>query len=170
MTALSLPWVQPTHLLDLIRETSRVFVGSRIQIPVWRLLGAAIGAIGGPPFFSSAEIGDVDEDIVVVDFDHSIMSPTNDYVSGVTIKVNTISQVIVSGVRQTNQRFVHYTLAALLEPNDVVTWEYNSGPGNITDFCDNDLANVAAQDVTNNIGTGLQYQMESNSAHVPVLI
>ena len=101
------------------------------------------------PLYSSAEIGTVNAYTVVATFDQNITA--SNYATGVTIKVNTVSQTITSATRQANHAIVHYVIPVLWHGSgDTVTWEYTGG--NIVAEDDaTALANVSAQAVTNNV-------------------
>lgn len=100
-----------------------------------------------PPLYSSGEIGTVDASTVVITFDQNITA--SNYATGVTIKVNTVTQVISSATRQANHAIVYYVIPEA-EEGDTVTWQYTGG--NIAAEDDaTALATVTAQNVTNNI-------------------
>lgn len=122
------------------------------------------------PTYSASEIGDVDEVIVEVRFSEPVAATGDDYTTGVTIKVNTVSQPISAGVRQSDQTKVRYTIPRV-DANDTMTWEYDSGPGVITDQAApaNDLGNVGAQTATNNVGTHWHFDKDNDSMHVAYL-
>lgn len=122
------------------------------------------------PTYSSGEIGDIAETIVEVVFSETVAATGDDYTTGVTIKVNTVSQTISAGARQSDQTKVQYTIP-LTDANDTITWEYDSGPGIITDQATpaNDLAAVAAQTATNNVGTHFHFDKNNDSCHVAYL-
>lgn len=123
-----------------------------------------------PPSYSSSEIGDVDEVIVEVVFSEAVAAAGDDYTSGVTIKVNGVSQTISAGVRQADQSKVRYTIPRV-DANDGITWEYASGPGLITDQAApaNDLADVSPQTATNNVGTHWHFDKDNDSMHLLTL-
>lgn len=105
-----------------------------------------------PPLFVSAEIGDVDATTVVVTFDRAVLAAENDFLLGVTIKINGSAATLISGIRQTNHAIVYYALTPAVISTDTVTWEYNAAIGIIVSEIDGAaLADVTAQSVTNNV-------------------
>ncbi len=102
------------------------------------------------PHFSSAEVGDVNASTVAVTFDSAIVADGSDYSSGVTIKVNGSTRNFESGIRQANHAVVYYALSSPVANGDTVTWEY-SGGSIISESDGLALANVSAQNVTNNV-------------------
>jgi hypothetical protein len=124
----------------------------------------AIGEDVLPPDYTSSEEGDVSNLIVVVNFHEAIISPTADYLTGVTIKVNAVAVNVVSGTLQTGSQVVHYLVTAGEEAdaNDTVTWEYSEIVGNIEDLAGNDLEDVSVTAVTNNVGEHLRFDHQAN--------
>jgi hypothetical protein len=103
------------------------------------------------PVYSSGEVGDVADTIVVVKFSEYINSPSLGYDAGVTIKVATISQTISAATRQADESVVHYTIPAVSN-GQAVTFEYAAISGDIEDQrASNALGNVSEQSVTNNV-------------------
>jgi len=99
------------------------------------------------PAFASAEVGTVDATTLVVTFSTEVASA--DFASGVTIKINTVSQTIESATLQTDQLVVYYVIPAVVN-GDTVTWEYTAG--SIVSAVDGSmLEDVSAQEVTNNV-------------------
>ena len=115
------------------------------------------------PLYSSGEIGDVNTVTLEITFDEPVKSA--DFTAGVTIKVNTVSQVITSGTLQVNLRTVYYVIPAA-DINDVVTWEYSAAGGSISDLAGNLLANVAAQTAINYIGSQFYFNDFNASGHL----
>ena len=106
---------------------------------------------GVVPEFQSAEIGAVDATTLVVTFTQKVLAAENDYLAGVTIKINGSAQVVVSGIRQTNHKVVYYAIPAA-DANDVVTWEYAKLTGIIVQEDDGSLlGNVTAKTATNTV-------------------
>jgi len=104
---------------------------------------------GGIPHFSTAEIGTVNGYTVVVTFDKDIAA--SNYATGVTIKVNSVSQSIVSATRQANHAIVRYVIPIPWHgSDDVITWEYTGGDYE-SESDATALETVTAQTVTNNI-------------------
>jgi len=102
-----------------------------------------------PPEFDSAEVGNVDDTTVAVTFDSDVTAAN--YATGVTIKVNDVSQSIASATRQTNHAVVYYVIPSVISA-DTVTWDYSATTGLIRAALDGSaLATVTAQAVTNNV-------------------
>jgi len=114
-----------------------------------------VGAVA----FSSSEIGDTDLVTIEVIFNQNVSA--TDFTAGVTIKKNTVAQTIVSGTLQIDERIVFYVVDTAADINDVLTWEYDSGPGTIVG-----LGDVSAQTVTNYIGSHLYFDTADDSAHL----
>lgn len=138
-----------------------------MKYPFWRSTSTGTAGDTTPPDYSSSEEGDITNDTVAVQFSENIVSPTVDYVTGVTIKINGVSQAIVSGTRQSDNSVVYYALTSLLgaDANDVVTWEYSDVLGDIMDFSNNQLGDITAKTVTNNVGTHLRFNDFRDSMH-----
>lgn len=124
-----------------------------------------------PPAYSSSEEGDVTNLVVAVTFSEQINSGTNDYLTGVTIKRNGVGAGIASAALQAGNRIVHYTLTAGQEAdaNDAMTWEYSDTLGNIADLAGNQLPDVTAQSVENNVGEHFRFDHEANSMQLVTL-
>jgi hypothetical protein len=117
------------------------------------------------PDYTSSEEGNVSNLVVVVNFGEVIISPTDDYLLGVTIKVNAVAVNVDSATLQTGSQTVHYLVTAGEEAdaNDTVTWEYSEIIGNIEDLSGNDLADVSITGVINNVGMHMRYDHQANS-------
>lgn len=137
---------------------------------LFRLLvvGGAVGSDIMPPDYSTAEDGDVTNATVAVQFSEAVSAAGDDYISGVTIKVNGVSATINSATRQTNQALVYYVLAAAPDANDTITWEYSDPVGVIADLAGNQMGDVTPQAVTNNVGTHLWFDNDADSMHALV--
>lgn len=129
------------------------------------ILGGGAGDTTAPTF-SAAEIGDVDTTTLEVVFSERVAS--TDFTAGVTIKLNTVSQVITSGTLQADERTVYYVIPAC-DINDVITWEYSAAGGSIADSAGNLLGNVAAQTATNYIGSQMYFQGFNSSGHLATI-
>lgn len=116
-----------------------------------------------PPLYSWGEIGDTATTTVEILFSEKIQA--SDFTAGVTIKVNTVAQVIASGTLQGDEKTVFYVIPAC-DINDVITWEYASTSGNIMDKNSNLLGDVTAKTVTNYIGSQLYFNSAECSAHI----
>jgi hypothetical protein len=101
------------------------------------------------PAFGNAEIGTVAATTLVVTFSTEVASA--DFMDGVTIKINTVSQTIESATLQADQFTVYYVIPAVIN-GDTVTWEYAQASGSIVSAVDGSLLeDVSAQEVTNNV-------------------
>ena len=132
-----------------------------VRWPARKRRGVAVSALA----FSAGEIGDVDSTTVEITFTAEVFSPTTDYVSGVTIKVNAVSQTISSGTRQVDTSLVHYVITPKIDTNDTVTWEYDDDFGDLEDSGAAPLGDIAAQGNTNYVGSLWYFDEEESSAH-----
>ena len=119
-----------------------------------------------PPEYSTGEVGAVTSATVVIVFNEEINSGTSDYVTGVTIQVNAVSATISSGTLQAGNTTVRYVIATAADANDTVTWQYSDAVGDIADLAGNQLADVSAQTVTNNIGRHFWFDRKEDSGHL----
>jgi hypothetical protein len=133
----------------------------RIEVSVRPAIGDDVLA----PDYTSSEEGDVSNLIVVVNFHEAIISPTDDYLLGVTIKVNAVAVNVLSGTLQTGSQVVHYLITSGEEAdaNDDITWEYSEIVGDIEDLAGNDLEDVSVTAVTNNVGEHFRFDHQANS-------
>lgn len=119
--------------------------------------------------FANGEVGNVAADTVVVNWTAGIISPLADYTLGVTIKVNTIAATINSASRPSTTQ-TRYVLSVAVVDGDIVTWEYNSGPGDLqTIATGNDVVTISEQSITNSLtsGNSLDFSQAANSMYVP---
>jgi hypothetical protein len=113
---------------------------------------------------SNGEIGDVALTTVEVRFNTDVVSPTDDYISGVTIKRNSVSQTISSATRQSNHRLVHYVLDTDMDINDAITFEYDDDFGDYQiEDTGNDAGDIAAESMVNYIGSHLYFNRADSS-------
>jgi hypothetical protein len=99
----------------------------------------------------AAEVGTIDDYTVVVTFSDDVVSPTTAYKLGVTITAAGSPMTIVSATRQVDHTKVHYVLASPVILHTPVTIDYSAAVGNLADSAGNELANIVAQSVTNNV-------------------
>ena len=136
------------------------------QFLVPNLIAQVISALA----FSSGEVGDVSPDDVMVMFNMDVNSPTADYLSGVTIKINAVSETFETGVRQTDNRYVLYgNSTEFADQNDVVTWEYDDDFGDIEDDDGSPLGDVAAESVENRVGMHFYWDNDEELVWAAVL-
>ena len=109
--------------------------------------------------YQASEIGDTDTVTIEVRF--TALVSAEDFTAGVTIKKNTVAQTILSGTLQGDNQTVFYVVDTAADINDALTWEYDSGTGNIVN-----LGDVNPQDVTNYIGSHLYFDTADDSGHV----
>jgi hypothetical protein len=142
-----------------------------IHITIWRvLLRNPAAAVNFPPFFTNGEEGNVANTIVVVTLSEDIVSPTDDYATGFTVKFNGASQTINSAARQTNNAVIYLTLAASCDQNDAVTVEYSDASGDLRSQDDSsDLESFTAQTVGNNVGEHWRFDHLENSTQLALL-
>lgn len=124
-----------------------------------------VGGDQTDPEYSASEIGDVDSTTVEVTFSEEVNS-SGGFDAGVTIRVNAVSQTISSATKQADPTVVHYVITPKIDINDSVTWEYDSGLGDIEDTSGNPLGDVAAQAVTNYVGSHFYFDEQEDSAHI----
>jgi hypothetical protein len=110
-----------------------------------------------------AEIGDVGTTTLEVLFDEAVQSA--DFTAGVTIRINTVEQTILSGTLQGDDRTVYYVIDTPADINDEITWEYSAASGDIQDAAGNALRDVSTQTATNYIGSQLYFQDFNSSGH-----
>lgn len=144
---------------------------------VYRLRRGGVAEAGAPPdvtppTYSASEVGDVTSLTLAVVFSEAVNSDTSDYVTGATIKVNSVGYPITSGTRQTDQAVVHYVFSFGLDPppdpNDTITFEYSDVLGDIEDLANNQMGDIAAQTAINHIGEHFWGDEPMDSAHMLV--
>ena len=123
----------------------------------------ALGAISALAY-SSGEMGDVATTTVEVRFTQNVNA--TDYTAGVTIKVNSVSQTINSGTRQSDHRFVFYVINTAADVNDVITWEYDDDLGDYVDDESNPMGDIGASSVTNYIGSHLYFDTADDAVWI----
>ena len=121
-----------------------------------------------PPAFGSGEEGDVTNPTVAVTFSENVASGTNDFKTGVTIKINAVAATINTATRQSNHAIVYYVLATAADANDTITFEYSDAAGDIADDAGNQMGDIAAVGVTNNVGTHYWFDNDADSMHALV--
>ena len=104
------------------------------------------------PAFASGEIGTVDATTVAVTFSTNVIAASSDYLTGVTIRVNSIAASISSATRQSNHKIVYYVIPAV-DGNDVVTFSYSAVTGKIKNEDDTDgiMDTLASGAITNHV-------------------
>lgn len=125
----------------------------------------------GAPTYSSSEIGDVDPESVMVTFSENINSPTADYLSGITIKLNAVAEDFETATRQTNHRLVLYENSTdFADANDAITWEYDADLGDLEDDDSNVLEDVSAQSVDNRVGMHLYFNNDEELVNLCLML
>ena len=119
------------------------------------------GAAGVPPEYSSSEVGDVGTTTIEVMFSENVNA--TDYADGVTIKFNAVSQNIDSGTRQGNKALVYFVIDTAADVNDAITFEYDDDVGDYEDDAGNPMLDIAAETVTNYIGSHLYLDTADDS-------
>lgn len=103
--------------------------------------------------YRSSEVGDVSPEDIMVRFTGDVNSPTSDYLSGITIKINSVQEPFETADRQTNNRYVLYGNSTdFADANDVVTWEYDDDFGDLEDDNGVPVVDIPAQTVENRVG------------------
>jgi len=128
---------------------------------IWGLVVAAAVTL------DDAEVGDVAETIVEARFTEDVTA--TDYKAGVTIKLNAISQTINDATRQGDHSLVYFTIAAAVDVDDTVTWEYDDDLGDYEDAEGNPMADVAATSATNYVGSHARFDLADDSAWIGAL-
>ena len=113
----------------------------------------------GPPEYDESEVGDVSPEDIMVAFTKDVTSPTADYLSGVTIRINAIVEAFETAARQADHSYVLYGNSTdFSDANDVVTWEYDDAFGDIAaEDGGGDLLDVLSQTVDNRVGMHLYF-------------
>ena len=128
----------------------------------------SVGAVGADvtgPNFENGEEGDVTNATVAVTFSETVQS--SNFADGVTIKLNGIAATISSATLQGDPILVYYVLAVpYADANDEITFEYSDVGGDIRDSSNNQMGDVAATAVTNNVGRHLRFNDAPNSMHL----
>ena len=114
--------------------------------------------------YSAGEAGDVGTTTIEVQFSGNVTA--TDYKAGVTIKVNAVSQTINSGTRQADHRFVFFVLAAAVDVNDTITWEYDDDLGDYEDDLGDPMGDITAQNVTNLVGSHLYWDTADDAVWI----
>lgn len=91
-----------------------------------------------------------DNSNIVVRIDFSINVSANDFIDGVTIKINDVETVILSAERQPAREIVYFEVADGVVSGDTVTWEYTGG-NIVSETHSIPLPNTSPQTVTNNL-------------------
>lgn len=140
----------------------------RIWLPFRKIFSGGSGSpTGSIPSYVSSEEGDVTNFTVAVQFSEDVVSPTSDYSSGVTIKINSLAIIIDSATRQTDHSIVYYVLNSAADANDDITWEYSDILGNIESEDDGvQLGDTTPQTVINNVGTHYWFDNDADSMHM----
>lgn len=128
-------------------------IGIGISPIFWEGLGDI-----SPVTYRSSEIGDVSPEDAMVRFTQNVYSPTSDFLSGVTIKLNSVTEPFETADRQANFRYVLYGNSTdFADANDIVTWEYDDDFGDIEDSEGNPMGDISAQTIENRVGMHLYY-------------
>ena len=125
---------------------------------------ATIQADLSAPTFSDGEEGDQTNATIAVRFSESVTS--SNFATGVTIKLNGVGATISSATLQGDPAYVYYVLSSpYADANDAITWEYSDVAGDIQDSAGNQLGDVVATAITNNVGRHLRFDDAPNSMH-----
>jgi hypothetical protein len=126
---------------------------------------ATIQADVVPPAFENSEEGDVTNATVAVNFSEAVFSAN--FAVGVTIKINGIAATITSATKQSDPVLVYYVLQTpYSDANDLITFEYSDVAGDYADLVGNQMGDVVATSVTNNVGRHLRFNDAPNSMHL----
>ena len=128
----------------------------RLRPSHWRhLLAQLTGSVVAALSLDSAEVGDVDATTVEAQFSDNVNA--TDYKAGVTIKVNSVSQTINTATRQADHSLVHFVIAAAVDVDDTITWEYDDDLGDYADDEANPMGDISATAATNYVGAHLYF-------------
>ena len=125
--------------------------------------GVALDVV--PPSFERGEEGDVTNATVAVVFSEPPFSA--DFTTGPTIRINGVAATILSATKQSDPILVYYVLQApYAAANSVVTFEYSDVAGDYADGVGNQMADVVATSITNNVGSHWRFDDAPNSMHL----
>jgi hypothetical protein len=137
----------------------------RLRVSHWRhLLGTLAKVMIAALALDAAEVGDTDTATVEAAFTGTVSA--TDYGAGVTIRVNAVSQTINSATRQANPALVHFAIAAAVDVDDTVTWEYDDDLGDYQDGEGNPMGDIAATLATNYVGAHLRYDTADDAVWI----
>jgi len=117
-------------------------------------------ALGGSKY-SSGEIGTVGSTTVAITFSTNVNSSTDDYATGVTIKVDGVAATISSDTLQVDTSIVYYVISVAPYAGNVVTWEYDDTVGNISDSTGTVALGTTVQTVTSNLTSSFQISINT---------
>jgi hypothetical protein len=136
-----------------------------ISIYVRSVYVTSVQADVSPPVFERSEEGDVTNATVAVVFSEAIFSA--DFTTGPTIKINGVAATILSATKQADPILVYYVLQApYADANDLITFEYSDVAGDYADTVGNQMADVSATSITNNVGSHWRFDDAPNSMHL----
>jgi len=121
---------------------------------------AAPSALG----FSAGHIGDVATTTVEVHFSGNVNA--SDYTAGVTIRKNAVAQTISSATRQADHTQVFYVIAAAVDVDDTVTFEYDDDTGDYADDLAAQMADIAETSTTNYVGSHLYFDTADDAVWI----
>jgi hypothetical protein len=102
------------------------------------------------PTKSSAEVGLVNSSTVEITFSENIVSASNMYSKGFTVKVNSANNDVLGGARQGLNK-IRLAITTPVTNGQTVTFSYVSTTGDIKDEAGNAFASVTDSGVTNNV-------------------
>jgi hypothetical protein len=114
--------------------------------------------------FSAGHVGDVATTTVEIHFTGNVNA--TDYTAGVTIKVNSVSQTISSATRQDDHAQVFYVIAAAVDVDDPVTFQYDDATGDYQDDYGAHMGDIAAQTTTNYVGSHLYFDTADDAVWI----
>jgi len=133
-----------------------------------RTPGVLLGIISAdivPPSYSTGEEGDQSNAIVAITFSEAVQSSS--FSTGVTIKVDGVTATITSAVQQADPVLVFYTLASpWAVSNSVITFTYSDIIGDYSDLANNQMGDITAAAVVNDVGRHERYDDAPNSFHL----
>ncbi len=141
--------------------TTTLFRPSHWRHLLARLFGEVIPSALG---YSAGHIGDVGTTTVEVHFSGNVNA--SDYSAGVTIRNNAIPQVISSATRQADHSQVYYVIAAAVDVDDVITFEYDDATGDYADDLGAQMGDIAASATTNYVGSHLYWDTADDAVWI----
>ena len=83
--------------------------------------------------YVSSEVGSGDDDVIKILFNRNIFSPTTDYATGITIKIDTVPDAILTDALTGGGSEITLTMTSTAIFGEEWTIEYSSGPGDLED-------------------------------------
>jgi len=121
-----------------------------------------LALVYAPAGVYSAEIGGINKTTLAVIFLDEVTSATDDYLLGITIRVNGSPITPALGAKQTGLNSIWYTIAAV-DADDLLDWEYDASVGDLADNAGQLQQSSGLVIVNNQVGTFLRFNVAENS-------